>query len=248
MNYSFIEELSLNHWQPLSTCIYDGWILRFAEGYTKRANSINPIYPSSVDPEQKIAFCEQLYTEHHLKPTYKITPFVHPDNLDNLLEQACYEKQDITSVQTMSLDYLAIPTLHSVQIDDHLTTQWLNAFCQLSHIHTDTTAVITRMLCNITAKKGFISLYHEDRIVACGLGIVEHGYVGLFDIVTDTNYRNKGFAEQLILHLLQWGKQQGAAHSYLAVVADNIPAWRLYEKLGYKEIYQYWYRIKKLPS
>lgn len=43
-----IEELSLSHWQPLSTLLYDGWVLRFAKGYTKRANSVQPIYDSTL--------------------------------------------------------------------------------------------------------------------------------------------------------------------------------------------------------
>ncbi|MDB5085123.1 MAG: family N-acetyltransferase, partial [Bacilli bacterium] len=40
-DYKMIEELTLNNWQPLQTMLYDGWLLRFAGGYTKRANSVN---------------------------------------------------------------------------------------------------------------------------------------------------------------------------------------------------------------
>jgi len=60
MDYKFIEELSLNHWQPLSTLLYDGWVLRFADGYTKRANSINPIHYSTCDLQEKIKECEKM--------------------------------------------------------------------------------------------------------------------------------------------------------------------------------------------
>lgn len=49
MDNKLIEELSLNHWQPLSTLLYDGWVLRFANGYIKRANSINPIHDSTSE-------------------------------------------------------------------------------------------------------------------------------------------------------------------------------------------------------
>ncbi|GIQ70557.1 hypothetical protein XYCOK13_33810 [Xylanibacillus composti] len=73
---------------------------------------------------------------------------------------------------------------------------------------------------------------------------MEREHIGLYDIVTDINFRNRGFAEQMILHLLRWGRENGARYSYLAVVANNAPAWRLYSKLGYKEVYRYWYRVK----
>lgn len=66
MDNKFIEELSLNHWQPLSTLLYDGWVLRFAGGYTKRANSINPIYYSTCDLNIKITECEKIYSANHL--------------------------------------------------------------------------------------------------------------------------------------------------------------------------------------
>ena len=47
-----------------------------------------------------------------------------------------------------------------------------------------------------------------------------------------------------MLNLLHWGKQHGAEYSYLLVVLGNAPAIKLYDKIGYEEIYQYWYRVK----
>lgn len=39
------EELSMNAHPAIKTHVYDGWLLRFANGYTNRANSVNMIYP-----------------------------------------------------------------------------------------------------------------------------------------------------------------------------------------------------------
>ncbi|WP_230202593.1 GNAT family N-acetyltransferase [Paenibacillus ihumii] len=100
------------------------------------------------------------------------------------------------------------------------------------------------MLNNIRTTKGFISLYYEEQVIACGLGVIEREYIGLYDIVTDPDYRNRGFGEQMILNLLKWGKENGAKYSYLAVVLNNEPALRLYSRIGYSEIYKYWYRVK----
>lgn len=246
MDYRFIEELSLNHWQPLSTLLYDGWLLRFADGYTKRANSISPIYDSTCDLHEKIKACESIYSANHLPTTYKITPFVQPEHLDRTLEERGYSRIDTTSVQILNLEQLIEPKLSSVIIQEQVSAEWLDHFCRLNGVKEQFRGVMERMLSNIRTKKGFISFYEEGQVVACGFGVIEGEYIGLYDIVTDINYRNRGFGEQMILNLLKWGIEHGAKHSYLLVVSNNAPALRLYSKLGYSEIYQYWYRVRSI--
>lgn len=51
-----IEEISLNAWPALQTIHYDGWILRFAYGVTKRSNSVSLIYESTLNVDAKIDF------------------------------------------------------------------------------------------------------------------------------------------------------------------------------------------------
>jgi len=72
MNAQQLEELTLNNWQPLQTLLYDGWVLRLADGYTKRANSVNPILSSTLDVHEKISTCEQLYSDRGLPAVFKI--------------------------------------------------------------------------------------------------------------------------------------------------------------------------------
>ncbi len=245
MNYKIIEELSLNNWQPLSTLLYDGWVLRFSNGYTKRANSINPIHYSTYDLNKKIKECEKIYSNNSLRTTFKITPFVKPGNLDDILEENAYSLIDCTSVQTMELEGIIEPTFHSVRIDGNIYVEWLDNFCRLNNVEEKNKATMVQMLSNIATKKCFISLYYKEDIIGCGLGVIEREYIGLYDIVTDIKFRNQGFGEQLILNLLKWGKENGAKYSYLAVLLNNEPALRLYSKIGYSEIYKYWYRVKE---
>lgn len=245
MDNKFIEELSLNHWQPLSTLLYDGWVLRFADGYTKRANSINPIHYSTFDFINKIKECEKIYSANLLPTIFKITPFVQPMHLDSTLEEMGYTLIDTVSVQTLNLDNISEPKLTSVMINEDITSMWLENFCRLNNVKDKDKNVMERMLSNIKTKKGFISFYYEEQVIACGLGVIEREYIGLYDIVTDKHCRNRGFGEQMILNLLKWGKENGAKYSYLAVVLNNTPALRLYSKIGYSETYKYWYRVKE---
>lgn len=251
MHIRELEELSLNHWQPLSTLLLDGWILRFADGYTKRANSIQPISPSTWDLDEKIAACEQLYQENGLPIIFKISPAAQPEDLDQRLEARGYDLVDVVSVQVAELEGVssldagagaAMPT--EVRIEEQVSGEWIERFRRMSQIPEKHRLTMERMLANIRTKKGFATVFVGDEAVACGLGVIERGMIGLYDIVTDERYRRQGFARMLVLNLMQWGLANGANRSYLQVIANNLPAWQLYASLGYQEVYQYWFRVK----
>ncbi len=39
----------MNAWPALSRIFLDGWVVGLSEGYTRRANSVNPLYPGTMD-------------------------------------------------------------------------------------------------------------------------------------------------------------------------------------------------------
>ncbi|GGE36738.1 putative N-acetyltransferase YobR [Pullulanibacillus camelliae] len=240
----FIEALSLNAWQSLQTLVYDGWLIRLSNGFTKRANSIQPLYGSSEDLREKLCYVEALYREKRLPTVFKMTETASPGHLDRQLGESGYRIVDPTSVQTLDLVNVMAPVIHTVKWDDHFSDEWLQQVCTFNQQDEDSLEIMKNMLSLIIPKACFMSLYHGKTAVACGLGVLERGYLGIFDIITDRYYRRKGFAEQLILNLLKWGKANGAETAYLQVLLDNAPALRLYSKLGFKEGYQYWYRVK----
>ncbi len=129
-----MEELSLNAWPAHQTLLYDGWVLRFADGYTKRANSVNPLYPSTLDLEEKIAFCESLYHEQKLDVVYKLTPASCPENLDEILEAKGYKKDSATSVQVFDLGSCLVSLAPAMTVKELLSQQWLDAFCRMSAV------------------------------------------------------------------------------------------------------------------
>lgn len=73
--------------------------------------------------------------------------------------------------------------------------------------------------------------------------MLENDYFGLFDLVTDSQRHNKGYGARLVSGMLRWAQEHGAAHAYLQVLNSNFPARHLDAKLGFQEVYQYWYRV-----
>jgi N-acetylglutamate synthase len=239
-----IEELSLHAWASLQTILYDGWIIRFANGYTKRANSVNPLYSSSIDIDEKIHFCEYVYQQRNLPVVFKMTPSVYPVGLDEQLHAKNYQIDSPTSVQTIDLSAANFQGISSADFQDELSDGWLENFCRMSAVPPMHTKTLQKILLNIVPKRCFVSVKSNNRMVACGLGVLQSGYIGLFDIVTDKDFRNRGYGQQIVQSILDWGKQNKAQTGYLQVMLDNVPALHLYSKIGFTEEYQYWYRIK----
>src|SRR5689334_19582502 len=122
----FYEELSLNSWPALQTQHYDGWIIRFADGYTKRSNSVSPLYASSIAALEKISHCEQLYAARGLDTVFKITDSAQPDDLDAILDNLGYRSDSLTSVQTVPLKSIQAPATDAVRTHGDLTESWLD--------------------------------------------------------------------------------------------------------------------------
>ncbi|CAG7652938.1 hypothetical protein PAESOLCIP111_06674 [Paenibacillus solanacearum] len=239
-----VEEFSINAWPSLQTVLLDGWLLRFAEGYTRRSNSINALYEGGERSlSDKIAKCEAIYAEAGQPAIFKITPFIHPQ-LEGLLEERGYKS--IESSLVMELEDLSAvpePSRYEIQIG-HVNQEWIDRLISMNGMSEKNGRTTMKMFERPLMKTGFFTLYDGQTAIACGLGIAKDEYVGLFDIVTHPQHRGKGAGEQLLRYILKWARDCGAKKSCLMVSRDNPPANRLYEKLNYRTIYEYSYRMR----
>jgi N-acetylglutamate synthase len=242
MQLQRLEEAGLNAWAPLQQMLLDGWVLRFANGYTKRANSINPVYGGALDVDQKVAICEQLYRDRGLPVIFRLTSFGAPPGLDDLLAKRGYRYIDCSLTMCADLracDLTDAPTLREAALDN-----WLELFRRLSEEvdapHLDTQRAMLQI---IPARGYFASLVDAGQVVSCGLGVLEPPYCGLFNLVTAPAQRNRGYGVQLVNGMLAWAKAQGATQAYLQVLSSNAPARHVYAKAGFRDGYSYWYRV-----
>ena len=243
-----LEELSMDAWPSLQTTMYDGWVLRFSDGYTKRANSSNPLYRGVLEVDEKIDRCEKLYSEGRLDTVFKLTTASEPPGLDGILEARGYSLESKSAVQTLDLDAIAGPDDAGLVLSSDVSDEWLSAFGQMSGLDERRRLTATQMLLSIVPPKCLASVLDDGKIVACGMAVLQGDYVGLFDIVTHRDFRRLGYGRRLTLGLLHWAKREGAKLAYLQVALNNEAALRLYSGLGFAEAYRYWYRVKKLTS
>jgi N-acetylglutamate synthase len=243
-----LEELSMDAWPSLQTMLYDGWVLRFSDGYTKRANSSNPLYGGILKVDEKIDRCEKLYSEGRLDTVFKLTTASQPPGLDGILAARGYSLESASAVQTLDLDAIPGQNEPGLVLSSEVSEEWFSAFGLMSGLDQRARLTAKQMLLSIVPKKCLASASNGGKIIACGMAVLQGDRVGLFDIVTHKDFRRLGYGKQLTLGLLHWAKENGAELAYLQVVLSNEAALRLYSSLGFAEAYRYWYRVKKLGS
>ncbi|AMP12494.1 GNAT family N-acetyltransferase [Collimonas pratensis] len=236
-----LEERALNAWPALKTALCGGWQLRLADGYTKRANSANPLQPRVAFAET-LQVAEDFYGSHGLPAIFRITPLA-PADAGPVLEQAGYHMIDPTQVMTVTLAARNWPA-NEVLIETTASQEWSEGFAQANGLSAMARPAHERILAAIAMPTAFATLTIAGRAVAYGLAVAENGMVGLFDIVVAPAARRSGAATTLVTALLNWGQVQGASSAYLQVHVSNQAAVALYGKLGFTAQYQYHYWTK----
>jgi len=238
------EEISNNAWPALQTIQYDGWILRFANGVTRRSNSVNLLYPSSIDPDEKIGYCERLFKSRNISPCFKVTETADPADIDERLTHHGYQFGSVISFQSTDISRIS-PELNSgILLESELNPVWIDEFIRMNGFDPGRKPTYIAIMQQVLTPKCLVSVKSGKQTIGVGLGVAEGPYIGLFDIVIDPAFRRSGLGHTIVERILGWGREKGATTAYLQVLADNIPAVRLYEKTGFKETYRYWYRNK----
>lgn len=250
----------MNAWPAAHQLLLDGWLIRMSNGYTKRANCVVPLYPTLSVELEKIRYCENLYAREQLQTVFRLTSHADSRSLDGVLANRGYTLVDETDVQVLSLESDATNPPMSTFPDSAppdsdrkephqmgqlrlvTTPHWLHEYARLANMPANTSEKHASLIRAIRPECAFALLEIDGRAVACALGVLEHDLFGLFDVITAQELRGRGHANTLLRALLRWGRDHGARHAYLQVIANNAAALSLYRQLGFERLYSYWYR------
>jgi N-acetylglutamate synthase len=238
-----IEEAAMKAWPALEEILLDGWLLRFSRGYTKRANSVNPLYPSALPLEDHVRRCEELYRARQQPCIFRLNSITAPGQLDQVLADRGYRVVDPSLVLKLDLESANSLQPLSRDLGEETLDAWLDLYCRFHRLERDQQHMHERILQRIPGMRLLASFSERTEVVAIGLGVLGQECFGLFDLVTAPARRKLGHGAALVTSMLNWAREREAGYAYLQVVETNISARRLYEKLGFRELYRYWYRI-----
>lgn len=242
MNSRRLEELALNASGGFDSLVYDGWLLGYRPGPTKRLRCVNAFYPGCLPTEQKIERCVGFYAAVGLPALFRMLPFSQPAELDSLLDTRGWAPFERTLVQSVDLAEMRMPAMADAAVEFLAVPQWVEATATLLEVDAGALPRLVGRAQSYPLPQAGALIRRDGEVLACGLLKLEDQAVGLFALATLPSARGKGLGRAIVAALLSEARRRGALHAYLQVTASNVPALAIYRAFGFSTVHEYWYR------
>jgi ribosomal protein S18 acetylase RimI-like enzyme len=231
------EERIVNAWPAPSTMMVEGWAVRFANGYSGRANSASPLRPGATLSEEALALIEKLYEEAGLPPCIRLTPLT-ASGMARRLAARGYRIRDRALGMVASLAEV-LPSTAKLQVEPRATRGWIKAVAALQSPEKNDPEKLAAIVGGVRLPAAFARLDADGAPVALGMSVAERGMAEIGSLIVDEARRGSGHGRALVQGLMGWARAQSCHSAYLQVEAGNAPAIRLYRSLGFRPVYAY---------
>jgi N-acetylglutamate synthase len=239
-----IERASVRAWPALETSDLDGWLWRYSDGGSQRANSVSTLSYTGRDIQASIDEVEHRYGARGGKAMFQVSDVSVPAGLDAELGARGYGINDacITLVKTIE-GASVMPA--GMAISETATTGWFD--CYASVITPSRRHIAPLILARVPAPRAFFALVRDSTVVATALGVAHDGIAIVECVATLAEARGTGAASAVLRGLEAWAAGQGCVITALQAVAANGPAQALYRSLGYRVHGRYHMRVQAQP-
>lgn len=238
-----LEHTTFAAWPDLAHDHLDGWLLRYAAGHTKRANSVNVLRAEPRGLEARIAEAEARYRAAGLRPVFRLTPLAEAE-LDGLLAERGYGvvEPSLVKVAPIAAGLRGDPAVRLVADPGD---GWLGPYVAAAGLDAPARTTLEAMLARVADRPVYATVAGDDGAPAAfGMAVVTGDRVGFFDVLTRPEARRMGHGRRLMESLIAWARDEGGARSmWIQVVEANAPARALYRSLGFRTLYGYRYRV-----
>jgi ribosomal protein S18 acetylase RimI-like enzyme len=223
--------------------VVDGWHLRFADGLTRRANSVNPVSEGKGERVEKITLCETHYRAQNLPTIFRL-PEMWDSTLDAELAKRGHSKEGDSETLFCDLRSAKMPPSNA-ELTPKANLQWFAGRARAGTHGEQQRETFRRIVGRIRVPTVFAAARHDGAIGSVAYGAFHAGLVVIESVATDPDVRRLGLARSNIQAILAWGQEQGAEAAILQVESSNLPALALYSGLGFRTVlYRYHYRRK----
>jgi hypothetical protein len=118
------ERRIVNAWPSPATLLIGDWVVRFASGYSGRANSATPLKPGAELDEAMLTLIEELYRSDGLSPGIRLTPLVGEATRAAVLARG-YRLKDASFGMIAGLEDFAPSVEGELQIEARPSADWI---------------------------------------------------------------------------------------------------------------------------
>ncbi|SFZ85785.1 Acetyltransferase (GNAT) family protein [Devosia enhydra] len=236
-----IDAAGLVLWPALETIDAGIWHCRFAEGFTRRANSICVGDAASADtPLHGLAEAAALYGERGIAPAFRATPLT-PPGVIALLSASGWIEAETVAVMAMSLvaPLGALPadiTRHDPRDKNFQAAQAKLCGYTARQAHT-----LSRMLARLPGPAAGLLIRIDGEPLGTALVALDRDIAYVFSVAVAPEARGRGLGRALMQGALAFAADTGATTCALQVVPENHVARGLYLGLGFADLYSYTY-------
>jgi len=249
-------ESFLNSWPAKFNYFLNGWILRFTEGVTARANSVLPMSYNGTKWTlgRDINIVETAYKSFKLPPIFMMHDFFKPKYLEQELIKREYVSFSPTDAMMISINDVNFKPINENFTYVHYSNR-VNEFSKFLAKHSTRSEAEQIILEELSErifipKKRFFIAKDQNEIIGTLMGVLDpNGFLYLADLLVDPKYRNQNVATSLYFEALKkWAISKGVRKLWLQVEVDNKKAINFYKKFGFKKIYSYYYLKKEYKT
>lgn len=241
-----LDVLMANAWPPAVESRHGAWRYRWSFGVTRRANSVLAIGAEDEVPEL-VAEGEEFYRRHGAPPRFLVSTASAPSSLAPYLLFHHYVADAVTFVAHATTEGVVENTSDNgwgAQAAERPTDAWFDCYWAVESTRgrgADDAGVCRQFLLSPPLPCVYVALAERGQVVAVGQIVVEGGWAGVQCMATLPAHRQRGGASAVLHRLGLEASAVGARRMYLAVMAGNTAARRLYERSGFEVAHEYRY-------
>ena len=233
------EERLVNVWPAVSTLLMEGWVVRFAHGYSGRANSASAVVPGARMSPDLLDTIEKLYRDAGLRPSVRITPLADTA-VEPLLMQRGYRIKDESRMMVLPLDrYQGVQADARIRIEGAPSRRWLAGVSSHQEPSKRSADHLFAIVGHLRVPAAFATLEIDGTMAGFGMCAIDRGWAELGSIMLDSAFRGRGLGRATVDALLVWAAQEGATNAFLQVDQTNTVACKLYASQGFADLCGY---------